>query len=58
MTCAPDQLRWGGNRSRDLHVMPAFWREKKHDASPECWCEPTVEYVGRTSKLWLHRRTQ
>jgi len=42
--------------SEDVHVMPL---EREHECSPDCWCEPEVDYVADNGcQVWLHKELQ
>ena len=41
----------------DVHVMPTYGRP--HDATSDCWCEPTIDPLRpgekRYATLWIHK---
>ncbi len=45
---------WYEVSGANLHVVPVFVGERKHEASPKCWCKPRKDTVERG--LYLHHR--
>lgn len=48
-------------KTADIHVVPEFEGEPKHQESSECWCGP--EWINQTeadefgdAKVWSHHR--
>jgi len=47
------------NKENDeIHILPDFEGEKKHEASVKCWCEPEIVEVVNGRKIWVHKREQ
>jgi len=44
----------------DVHVVPEFEGEPKHEESEKCWCEPELHYQDEVTlvKVWSHRRPE
>ena len=43
-----------------IHVYPTGPLEPEHDDSPNCWCEPEMEYLDEFTgaEVWVHRQVQ
>lgn len=54
-----EALQWPGTIN-DVHVVPVFEGEPRHEESGECFCSPTLDYENPENgkKLWIHHRPQ